>query len=861
MTIEVPPKSEKQQTQKAAKFHGMPRAQRGRIDSPRLARRYQRPAPLTVVRAPHGFGKSMLVSQWLRSLTDEDIDVLWFSYDWYIANSNDCVEEAWESLSSRLEEFDPSAETPPDWSTRGPRDRILHSLASRQKPIYIVLDRYVEPSGGTVGVDQTLIEFLRASENLFLIVCTRDVTAVELVSTVMVDSLVLRPADLALRPEDIVSIAAQESISLTRGDAVDLCDATGGWPALVRVILAASAAQSRPGEPFQLHLYSGSWFLRSVWKEFTNSAVGEFVDRTGFVGEFTAEIAAEICDGIEIDGALEELTSAGLLTVQLTDRGPVYSHLPAVHGEVRQRLQANGDVEYRDLSLRAARLHRQRGHLTAALSFLVRAELWEPLFDLIEETWGQLLLRHERDLLEMALSLPSAVVVRSPHLVALLVQQGLDSRLQPNPSVCSLPIQRGLGSSLVYKKEPLTLEAHAGPAVSHFYDVSPAVQERLPEVLYEWGLAKLIATDPPAALTLFEESYALAVSFEVTEVRVASALAAALVNVVNGRSIDAQRWLVSHREAAIQSSPGGAATSWDPLLQIVDGLNTVSALTGRGPISSVLALPTDHVADDLWALSLVARSHVAILTGQQFSVLEEFDRHSDRLDHRPPSDLMRAMLTGCRVDLWLSLGQVFRARAALSALQPKESGFEAMRARVAYFAGNYAQAVLIASQALQEWTQSPRMRLALLLTVANAEAARDRRAEAIQALREAVTLSADSGYRLAFCYVRREVLLDFSAAVPELTDILNEISQYCPDDVFPAPSVIAELSEREREVLVELAKAKTLAGVARALYLTTNTVKTHLRSIYRKLDTHSAAQTIERAIECGLIDVPVSKVS
>ena len=74
--------------------------------------------------------------------------------------------------------------------------------------------------------------------------------------------------------------------------------------------------------------------------------------------------------------------------------------------------------------------------------------------------------------------------------------------------------------------------------------------------------------------------------------------------------------------------------------------------------------------------------------------------------------------------------------------------------------------------------------------------------------------------------------------------------------ISPVPSVVAELSEREREVLETLAVSDSLGAVAKRLYLTTNTVKTHLRSIYRKLGTHSGAETIQRAIECGLIEAP-----
>lgn len=64
MTIDLPMRPDQKGSTTQAKFHGMPRLQSGRIGKPRLSGRFQRPTALTVVRAPHRFGKSMLVAQW-----------------------------------------------------------------------------------------------------------------------------------------------------------------------------------------------------------------------------------------------------------------------------------------------------------------------------------------------------------------------------------------------------------------------------------------------------------------------------------------------------------------------------------------------------------------------------------------------------------------------------------------------------------------------------------------------------------------------------------------------------------------------------------------------------------------------------
>jgi DNA-binding CsgD family transcriptional regulator/tetratricopeptide (TPR) repeat protein len=59
-----------------------------------------------------------------------------------------------------------------------------------------------------------------------------------------------------------------------------------------------------------------------------------------------------------------------------------------------------------------------------------------------------------------------------------------------------------------------------------------------------------------------------------------------------------------------------------------------------------------------------------------------------------------------------------------------------------------------------------------------------------------------------------------------------------------------DLSERETEIVLGLLAGKTLADVADGLYISRNTLKTHLRSVYRKLDVHTrdeAVQVVVRA--------------
>jgi LuxR family maltose regulon positive regulatory protein len=61
------------------------------------------------------------------------------------------------------------------------------------------------------------------------------------------------------------------------------------------------------------------------------------------------------------------------------------------------------------------------------------------------------------------------------------------------------------------------------------------------------------------------------------------------------------------------------------------------------------------------------------------------------------------------------------------------------------------------------------------------------------------------------------------------------------------------LSETELRVLRFLPTNLTASEIASEIYVSGNTVKTHMRNIYTKLDAHSRGQAVERARESGLL--------
>jgi LuxR family maltose regulon positive regulatory protein len=66
-------------------------------------------------------------------------------------------------------------------------------------------------------------------------------------------------------------------------------------------------------------------------------------------------------------------------------------------------------------------------------------------------------------------------------------------------------------------------------------------------------------------------------------------------------------------------------------------------------------------------------------------------------------------------------------------------------------------------------------------------------------------------------------------------------------------SLVEPLSNRELAVLQLLAAGLSNREIAEELYLSINTVKTHTKSIYGKLNVRSRTQAANRARELGLL--------
>jgi DNA-binding NarL/FixJ family response regulator len=100
----------------------------------------------------------------------------------------------------------------------------------------------------------------------------------------------------------------------------------------------------------------------------------------------------------------------------------------------------------------------------------------------------------------------------------------------------------------------------------------------------------------------------------------------------------------------------------------------------------------------------------------------------------------------------------------------------------------------------------------------------------------------------------RTVAAGDALLAPSITRRLVEQFVRRPPPGASVPSSLAELTEREREVLCLLARALSNAEIAAELVLSEATVKSHVNRILTKLNLRDRAQAIVLAYETGLVE-------
>jgi DNA-binding NarL/FixJ family response regulator len=86
-----------------------------------------------------------------------------------------------------------------------------------------------------------------------------------------------------------------------------------------------------------------------------------------------------------------------------------------------------------------------------------------------------------------------------------------------------------------------------------------------------------------------------------------------------------------------------------------------------------------------------------------------------------------------------------------------------------------------------------------------------------------------------------------------LRRLLDRFANLLPDPAVRVPNQLAALTERETEVLIQVAKGLSNAEIAQVLTVSETTVKTHVGHMLTKLGLRDRVQAVVLAYETGLV--------
>lgn len=410
------------------KLH-VPRRRGGSVDRPRLLRRLEHTAALTLVSAPAGFGKSTLLTEWRSSPAVNGSATAWLSLDerdnepaaflrYVVAAVQKATPGVGDTTLSLLE----SGGVPAD-AVLAP---LLNELVDLDREVVVVLDDYhVIDTPEIHEAVAFLIDNLPA--HVQLVISSRTDPPLALARLRARGELVeIRAADLRFTPDEAGAYLTESmGVELDAGDVRALEARTEGWIAALQ--LAALSMQDRDDVSDFIRNFTGDDrfvvdYLAEEVLERQPEDVRAFLLQTSVLTRMTGPLCDAVTDGHGGTATLEALDRANLFLVPLDDRRQWYRYHHLFGDVLRARLLGERPEQVPELHRRASAWHEEHGDRREAITHALVAEDFPWAAQLIELAAPEMrYTRQEATLRRWLEALPSELFESRPVLMLTLV--------------------------------------------------------------------------------------------------------------------------------------------------------------------------------------------------------------------------------------------------------------------------------------------------------------------------------------------------------------------------------------------------------------------------------------------------------
>ena len=684
----------------------------------------------------------------------------------------------------------------------------------------------------------------------------------------------LRDRDLYFSLAESGDLLANFGVNVAPAQLALVHQRSEGWAAALQMAalsLRASSDPVRAAHDFDVRSHAIAGYFVAEVLERQPAEIAQFMLETSVLGTLTAEACAAVTGRADTAALLRSIYAANLFLVPIDDEQSAfrYHHLvrQVLHAELRARDQGRELV----LQSRAAEWFESTGDPRRAVRHFLAAQQADRALTLMREG---VLADYFRDPAlpaapDLSMIAPASLAEAPERLLAIsadLLTSGdtvlggryldLLERAQP-----SIPPESALAAQFaVLRSFRCALAGQAHEALSEAL-AARAIQDRTP-----------MASAWDAALPLvLVRVYAWLEDFPAVEREAAAALALPQltepVRWVLLPGAQALAWFECGRLADAAAAAAAAASAADRLgfaqhFFAADGLRALAGLALEGRDLDTAERLTERVLSiserrrPVWEfLAMLDRARIWVARGHLPEALATVEAARRILAGTGSMLLSRA--DELEALIRLSLGDL-RTPARLAGELPADHKALVL-ARISLAAGNH--------RAAQEYLQSPSLdgstkRRALvrqLLLTAAAIARGDPSTAGIMS--GAIQTARQEGFLDTVVTASPQVtgyLIEHSAEMARdpfaerLIAAALEVRAAQPDTTGCRPAHVEALTAAEMRIL-KLLPTSSYAQMAATLYISRNTVKTHLRAIYQKLGVTSRSEALERAVKLRVL--------
>jgi LuxR family transcriptional regulator, maltose regulon positive regulatory protein len=846
--------------------------------------------PVTVMSAGAGWGKTLVTAEWAAS-ESASRPVAWISLD----PGDDEPGRFWSCFVGALRGAGVlPADNPlarlvpglgsPDESFR----RLVSGLNALRAEAVVVLDDFQLVTDATV-LSQFADLLRHPVPHLRLVLLTRSDPALPLHRLRVADDLTeIRSRDLAFGITEAAVLLSAHHVAVGLGDAALLVDRTEGWPAGLRL---AALFLSRPEPGRSIGDFTGDDRAVSTYlaEEVLGSLAPElrrFLLWTSVAERLTSGLAEVLTGQSHCQQNLEELEASNAFVVGLGSGREWFRYHSLLREMLHHRLLVEQPDVVPDLQRQAARWFGAQGYPIDALRHAADAGDWPLLGELFVTQACPLLVSVERtrlgkelgripgdrlaDSADLALCAAARTFlagrfedmqphldVAAAHMTAAPPRAASGTRLAHD--ILSMAVARAHGDvAAVTRAGHEALTALSGPDGS-----LPAAAAYRVVALNNLGTGLLWSGDISGALECLREALVAAEDTDVEVARVNALGHVALAVAASGHTEQA----VEYAARAIELVE---ARGWDPLPQAATAYLALAMVhlrrneldLARSLIEQGQRAGNREVAARSALGLALARLHASV--GKVEAAREELMRAASDLDGHDDIVFLARWRRITEAEIDLAAGDPAIASTRIGPPTNREPPFAqelVCLARSALAAGDPRRAEETLSPLRDAAEGGSALVDVWLMTALAADRLREDN-RALEALRRALRIAEPAGVRQPFVTFDPEaahrLLTRLKEVGPDLTDLIDdllaEMGRRARSD--EAVALTEPLTDRERSVLLFLPTMMTNSEISAELFVSVNTVKAHLKRIYRKLDVDSRRQAVRRARDLGLLGSP-----